>query len=184
MDVAAGPVAGFAGGPEAGTEGGPDGPVADGDIAAAAVPTTIVEEEPATTTTTHVHRTTTTTVKRDSVKATSTSSTTTTKPKSTSTTTTTTKPKASTTTTTAREKREQTGLASWYDEAEPGYCAHRTLPKGTKVWVYAVHTGKEVTCVVNDRGPYIDGRIIDLSREDFGRLTPDIHGLVEVRISW
>ncbi|HEX2063235.1 MAG TPA: septal ring lytic transglycosylase RlpA family protein, partial [Acidimicrobiales bacterium] len=135
------------------------------------------------TTTTHVHpSTTTTTVKRATAKATG-ETTTTTKPKPTTTTTTHVHP-STTTTTTKAEVREQRGLASWYDEAEPGYCAHRTLPKGTKVWVRAVENGKRTSCTVNDRGPYIDGRIIDLSREDFQELTPDIHGLIEVVISW
>ncbi|MFN3212095.1 MAG: septal ring lytic transglycosylase RlpA family protein [Henriciella sp.] len=41
--------------------------------------------------------------------------------------------------------------------------AHRTLPFGTKVRVVREGRG-EVTVTVNDRGPFIDGRIIDLSR--------------------
>ena len=184
LDVEAGPVNGDGGNSATGLGDGSDVPLVDAEITAAAVPTTIVEEEeePSTTTTTHVHRsTTTTTAKRATAKA---STTTTTKPKPTTTTTTTTKPKPTTTTTTAPDVREQRGLASWYEAAEPGYCAHRTLPKGTKVWVRAVADGKRVSCTVNDRGPYIDGRIIDLSREDFQQLTPDIHGIIEVVISW
>ena len=41
--------------------------------------------------------------------------------------------------------------------------AHRTLPFGTKVRVTNVATGKTVTVRVNDRGPFIDGRVIDVS---------------------
>lgn len=41
--------------------------------------------------------------------------------------------------------------------------AHRTLPFGTKLKVRNVTNGEEIVVRVNDRGPYIDGRIIDLS---------------------
>jgi rare lipoprotein A len=41
--------------------------------------------------------------------------------------------------------------------------AHRTLPFGTKVLVVNLDNGRAVTATVEDRGPYIRGRIIDLS---------------------
>lgn len=70
-----------------------------------------------------------------------------------------------------------TGEASYYG---PGYhgkqtasgeifnqndytCAHKSLPFGTKLKVTRVDNGKSVVVRVNDRGPYVDGRIIDLS---------------------
>lgn len=72
-------------------------------------------------------------------------------------------------------------IASWYDCMTPGQCskskrtasgerfnpneltaAHRTLPFGTKVKV--THKGKSVIVRINDRGPFIKGRHIDLSR--------------------
>ena len=43
-------------------------------------------------------------------------------------------------------------------------CAHRTLPFGTKLRVKNPANGREVVVRVNDRGPYVRGRIIDLSR--------------------
>jgi len=43
-------------------------------------------------------------------------------------------------------------------------CAHRTWPFGKIVSVTHLGTGKTITCRVNDRGPFIRGRIIDLSR--------------------
>jgi len=47
-----------------------------------------------------------------------------------------------------------------------GYtAAHRTLPCGTKVRVTNTRNGKSVTVTINDRGPYVSGRIIDLSIE-------------------
>jgi rare lipoprotein A len=71
----------------------------------------------------------------------------------------------------------QEGLASWYG---PGFhgrltssrevydqygftAAHRTLPLGTWVLVTNTTNGRAVRVYVNDRGPYIDGRVIDLS---------------------
>ena len=42
--------------------------------------------------------------------------------------------------------------------------AHRTLPFETWVAVHNLDTGKDVTVRITDRGPFVDGRIIDLSR--------------------
>ena len=42
--------------------------------------------------------------------------------------------------------------------------AHRSLPFGTKVKVTHMNNGKSVIVVINDRGPFIRGRSIDLSR--------------------
>lgn len=48
--------------------------------------------------------------------------------------------------------------------------AHRTLPFGTKVLVRNRRTGASCVVEVNDRGPFIDGRVIDLSKEAARRL--------------
>jgi rare lipoprotein A len=69
----------------------------------------------------------------------------------------------------------QCGRASWYalgsrtasgERMNPSAmtAAHRTLPFGTKVKVTNSRTGKSVVVRINDRGPFIRGRIIDLSR--------------------
>ena len=42
--------------------------------------------------------------------------------------------------------------------------AHKTLPFGTKVRVTNLANNKSVEVTINDRGPYVDGRIIDLSK--------------------
>ena len=42
-------------------------------------------------------------------------------------------------------------------------CAHRSLPFGTKLRVTDVASGKSVTVRVNDRGPYVHGRVVDVS---------------------
>lgn len=70
------------------------------------------------------------------------------------------------------------GIASWYG---PGFhgnytangevydmygisAAHKTLPFGTIVRVVEIETGRSIVVRINDRGPFIEGRIIDLSR--------------------
>lgn len=71
----------------------------------------------------------------------------------------------------------QTGIASWYG---PGFhgrptasgavynqhdltAAHQTLPLGTKVMVTNLENGRSAEVTINDRGPFLKGRIIDLS---------------------
>jgi rare lipoprotein A len=67
----------------------------------------------------------------------------------------------------------ETGIASIYSgektangeyaNASALTAAHKTLPFGTKVKVTNVRTGQSVVVRINDRGPYIKGRIIDLT---------------------
>ena len=73
----------------------------------------------------------------------------------------------------------ESGLASWYGDELRGRptasgepfrpsrrtAAHRTLPFGTVVRVTAVDSGERVRVVINDRGPFVRGRIIDLSEK-------------------
>jgi rare lipoprotein A len=55
------------------------------------------------------------------------------------------------------------GMASWYG-AGPGYtAAHRSLPMGTRVRVTNLNNGRSVVVTINDRGPFIAGRVIDVS---------------------
>jgi len=72
---------------------------------------------------------------------------------------------------------KERGIASWYGDDFDGWvtasgdiydiygltAAHRTLPLGTMVRVTNVVNGRHVTIRVNDRGPYVNGRILDLS---------------------
>ena len=69
------------------------------------------------------------------------------------------------------------GIASWYGHPFDGRrtangevydmhamtAAHRTLPFGTLVRVHDLENGKSVVVRINDRGPFVEGRIIDLS---------------------
>jgi uncharacterized protein YabE (DUF348 family) len=82
-----------------------------------------------------------------------------------------------------REPRIQTGLASWYHRTGM-VAAHKTLPFGTRVHVTNLANGETVTVVINDRGPYIDGRVIDLSDDAFARLAPLGSGVINVRLVW
>ena len=70
------------------------------------------------------------------------------------------------------------GIASWYGnpyhgratasgeiyDMEQYTAAHRTLPFGAVVRVVSERTGKQVDVRINDRGPFFEGRVIDLSR--------------------
>lgn len=60
--------------------------------------------------------------------------------------------------------------------------AHRKLPFGSMVKVTNLENKKEVIVRINDRGPYVKGRIIDLSRAAAQRLGMIKKGIVKVRI--
>lgn len=73
----------------------------------------------------------------------------------------------------------QSGKASWYGPGHIGHqtasgeiftgkgrtAAHRELPMGAVVRVLDKATGRSVVVRINDRGPYVDGRVIDLSED-------------------
>ncbi len=88
----------------------------------------------------------------------------------------------------------QSGIASYYWQpqkvASGGWfnpnamtAAHKTLPFGTKVRVTHSRTGKSVVVRINDRGPYIKGRIIDLSRAAAGVIGMRGSGIAPVKIT-
>jgi rare lipoprotein A len=60
--------------------------------------------------------------------------------------------------------------------------AHRSLPFGTKLRVTNLATGQSVAVRVNDRGPYIEGREIDLSEQAAASLGMLKHGLAKVKL--
>ncbi len=60
--------------------------------------------------------------------------------------------------------------------------AHRTLPFGTRVRVTNTQNGKSITVRVNDRGPFVKGRVIDLSSSAFKAIASINAGVVPVRI--
>lgn len=88
------------------------------------------------------------------------------------------------------------GKASWYGKPYHGRqtasgekynmndmtAAHRTLPFGTKVKVTRLDNGQSVVVRINDRGPFVRGRIIDLSRESAKRIDMVNDGIADVRV--
>ena len=60
--------------------------------------------------------------------------------------------------------------------------AHRELPFGTQVRVTNVANDESVVVKVNDRGPFIEGRVIDLTRSAFSRIADTSVGVIDVRI--
>jgi rare lipoprotein A len=88
----------------------------------------------------------------------------------------------------------QLGVASFYWQpqrvASGGWfnpngmtAAHRTLPFGTRVRVTHAATGRSVDVRINDRGPYIAGRIIDLSRAAAGVIGMTGQGIARVSVT-
>lgn len=91
----------------------------------------------------------------------------------------------------------ETGIASWYG-SESGNrtamgtrfnpqgltAAHKTLPLPTKVRVTNLRNGRSVNVVVNDRGPFRKGRIIDLSHGAAKKIGLDKQGLGKVRVEY
>lgn len=91
---------------------------------------------------------------------------------------------------------EETGQASWYGAPHHGRrtasgevydmhgftAAHRTLPFGTRVRVTNARTGQAVEVRINDRGPFADGRLLDLSHAAAAALGAVGPGVVPVRL--
>ncbi len=92
----------------------------------------------------------------------------------------------------------ETGYASYYSDNLIGHstangetysatkftAAHRKLPFGTTVTVTNLANGKSVTVRVNDRGPFVSGRIIDLSKAAARQIDMIGPGIVKVKIQY
>jgi rare lipoprotein A len=90
----------------------------------------------------------------------------------------------------------QVGVASWYGKDFHGRptasgeiynmhamtAAHKTLPFGTVVLVTNLENNRQVRVTINDRGPFVRGRIIDLSYAAFKRLERVEKGTARVRL--
>ena len=74
------------------------------------------------------------------------------------------------------------GIASWYQGIGSMSAAHRTLPFGTKVRVVNDTNGKSVIVTINDRGPFVAGRIIDLSYDAFIQIASAGAGTTKVHL--
>jgi rare lipoprotein A len=96
-----------------------------------------------------------------------------------------------------QENYSAVGTASWYGDPFHGRAtangeiydqeaftaAHPTLPLGTRVKVTNLANGRSVILTVNDRGPFVDDRLIDLSRMAARRLGFKDQGLAQVRVT-
>lgn len=92
----------------------------------------------------------------------------------------------------------ETGVASYYASSYDGKktangeifqssaltAAHKKLPFGTKVTVTNLSNGKKVKVRVNDRGPFVAGRIIDLTHKAAEKLDMVNAGLAKVSIRY
>ena len=92
--------------------------------------------------------------------------------------------------------RYESGLASWYGEDFDGKptasgeiydmykvsAAHKTLPLGTHVLVKNERNGRTLEVVINDRGPFVHGRIVDLSYKAAEKLGSVEDGVVPVTL--
>lgn len=81
-----------------------------------------------------------------------------------------------------RTGKAKKGLASWYAYTGKMACASLEHPKGTWLKVTNVDNGKSVNVVVNDSGPYVDGRIVDLDKEAFKKIGNLSAGVIEVKV--
>ena len=91
---------------------------------------------------------------------------------------------------------DKTGIASWYGDEFGGRltangeifdpalvsAAHKTLPMPSVVRVTNLDNGKSLVVRINDRGPYVSGRIIDMSREAARLLGFKDNGIARVRV--
>ncbi len=89
---------------------------------------------------------------------------------------------------------QETGKASYYANKYQGRqtasgerfnqnaktAAHKKLPFGTTVKVTNVNNGKSVVVRINDRGPFVKGRIIDLSKSAFSTIANTQLGVIDV----
>jgi rare lipoprotein A len=92
--------------------------------------------------------------------------------------------------------REFSGMASYYDKNYQGRtasgarydsskftAAHRSLPFGTRLTVIEPRSHRVVTVVVNDRGPFVKGRVLDLSFSAAQALRMTGRGVMKVTAS-
>jgi rare lipoprotein A len=96
------------------------------------------------------------------------------------------------------QKLVQTGKASYYSKKFNGRrtasgekfrsskrtAAHKTLPFGTKVKVTNLQNGKSVKVRINDRGPFVAGRVIDLSRKAARKIGMLEAGVANVKLEY
>lgn len=98
----------------------------------------------------------------------------------------------------AKTPHLETGFASYYADKFIGKptasgqlysankltAAHRTIAFGTKVTVTNVKNGKTVVVTINDRGPFVNNRILDVSKRAAEALDMISAGVVKVQLTY
>jgi hypothetical protein len=80
------------------------------------------------------------------------------------------------------DTHDRVGDATWY-AWHPGQCAVHYLPRGTRIWITDLATGKTVTCLVTDYEA--DGsRAVDMDEAVFAELAPPAAGVIRVKVTW
>lgn len=77
--------------------------------------------------------------------------------------------------------KPESGLASWFRTRRALAAAHRKFPLGARVRVRA-RNGKSIVVTITDRGPFVKGRVIDLSSDAFRKLASLGTGLLRVTV--
>lgn len=94
------------------------------------------------------------------------------------------------------QQNKEFSYASWYGDGlsviRPKHnveyvdkfltAAHKTLPMGTIVRVTNMWNGKQVDVVINDRGPYVTGRLLDLSKSAFNAIGDSGDGIMAIQM--
>lgn len=80
-----------------------------------------------------------------------------------------------------RYQSRKTASGERYDHAKLT-AAHKSLPFGTQVKVTNTKNGKTIVAKINDRGPFVKGRIIDLSKSAFSRIGNTAAGILPVTL--
>lgn len=78
--------------------------------------------------------------------------------------------------------KSHSGGASWYAYTGTMAAANPWLPKGSYVKVTNTENGKSVIVVINDRGPFVPGRIIDLDKVAFAKIASIGAGVINVKM--
>lgn len=80
-----------------------------------------------------------------------------------------------------KHQRKKTANGDIFDQ-QLNTAAHKTLAFGSMVKVTNIANGKSIVVKINDRGPFVKDRIIDLSKAAFDSIADKSSGVIEVRI--
>jgi beta-lactam-binding protein with PASTA domain len=82
-----------------------------------------------------------------------------------------------------KPRKYRIGDATWYRYI-PGHCATWYLPRGTRITIRDLATGRVIHCIASDREAAHGDRVVDLDTVQFAELAPLSKGVVVVKVSW